>query len=79
MLRFCAVLKGARPRRRFSRTTMHLPRLLPAVLSLVFTCQVRAADDYQLGPDSLPQPGVPAGKEEKLALPTSSIFPGADL
>ena len=57
---------------------MHLPRLLPAVLSLVFTCQVRGADDYQLGPDSMPKPGVPAGKEEKLALPTSRIFPGAD-
>ena len=38
----------------------------------------RAADDYQLGPDSQPKPGVPAGKEEKLALPTSRIFPGAD-
>ena len=57
---------------------MHLPRLLPAVLSLVFTCQVRAADDYQLGPDSMTKPGVPAGKEEKLTLPTSRIFPGAD-
>jgi len=33
---------------------------------------------YAHGPDSLPQPGVPAGREEKIALPTSRIFPGAD-
>lgn len=33
---------------------------------------------YQLGPDSQPQPGVPQGREEKLELPTSQIFPGAE-
>ncbi|MGI8603151.1 MAG: SMP-30/gluconolactonase/LRE family protein [Verrucomicrobiales bacterium] len=33
---------------------------------------------YQLGPDSQPQAGVPLGTEEKLALPTSKIFPGAE-
>lgn len=33
---------------------------------------------YSLGPDSQPQPGVPAGREEKFALPTSRIFPGAE-
>ena len=33
---------------------------------------------YQHGPDSLPQAGVPQGREEKLDLPTSKIFPGAD-
>ena len=37
-----------------------------------------AADDYQLGPDSQPQAGVPAGKDEKLALPVSKVFPGAN-
>jgi sugar lactone lactonase YvrE/enterochelin esterase-like enzyme len=39
---------------------------------------VRAADDYKLGPDSSPQAGVPQGKEEKLPLPTSKIFPGSE-
>ncbi len=33
---------------------------------------------YELGPDSLSQPGVPQGREEKLDLPTSQIFPGSD-
>lgn len=33
---------------------------------------------YSLGPDSHPQPGVPQGREEKIALPTSRIFPGAE-
>lgn len=33
---------------------------------------------YSLGPDSQPQPGVPQGREEKLPLPTSRIFPGAE-
>lgn len=36
----------------------------------------RAADDYQLGPDSLPQAGVPAGKVEKFTLAGSRFFPG---
>lgn len=33
---------------------------------------------YAHGPDSLPQSGVPEGREEKFTLPTSRIFPGAD-
>ena len=37
-----------------------------------------APGPYQLGPDSQPQAEVPVGKEEKLPLPTSRIFPGAD-
>ncbi len=45
------------------------------LLSIV---RLKAADDYQLGPDSLVQAGVPQGKEERLTLPTSRIFPGAD-
>lgn len=56
---------------------MHLPRLLPIVLVLAVTSQARAADDYQLGPDSQPRPGVPQGREEKLELGISRIFPGA--
>jgi len=34
-----------------------------------------AADDYQLGPDSLPQDSVPKGKVEKFTW-TSKVFPG---
>jgi len=34
-----------------------------------------AADDYKLGPNSMPQDGVPKGKVEKSTL-TSKIFPG---
>jgi gluconolactonase len=35
-----------------------------------------AADDYQLGPDSQPQSGVPQGKLEKFSFASSRIFPG---
>ncbi len=50
-----------------------------ALLALSLSVSVLpAADDYKPGPDSSPQPGVPQGREEKLALPTSKIFPGAE-
>ena len=42
------------------------------------TAALLAEDDYQLGPDSQPQAGVPQGKEEKFPLPVSKIFPGAE-
>ena len=48
-----------------------------ALLALTFSPLI-AADDYQLGPDSQPNPNVPAGREEKLTLPTSRVFPGSD-
>ncbi len=35
-----------------------------------------AAEDYPLGPDSKPQPGVPQGEVKKFTLETSTIFPG---
>lgn len=34
------------------------------------------SNDYPLGPDSKPQPGVPAGKTFKFELANSKIFPG---
>jgi enterochelin esterase family protein len=37
---------------------------------------LRAADDYQLGPDSQPQPGVPQGRVEQFTFTNSTIFPG---
>lgn len=35
-----------------------------------------AADDYQLGPDSKPQDGVPKGELLKFEFKDSKIFPG---
>src|SRR5687768_6670908 len=35
-----------------------------------------AADNYELGPDSKPQPGVPSGRVEQFAFTNSTIFPG---
>src|SRR3954452_24931170 len=37
---------------------------------------VLAADDYQLGPDSLPQPSAPRGSVSKESFAASRIFPG---
>lgn len=36
----------------------------------------RAVDDYQLGPDSKPVAGVPAGRVERFAFTNSTVFPG---
>ena len=36
------------------------------------------ADDYTLGPDSMPHPGVPEGSIEKLFFKDSKIFPGTE-
>src|SRR5262245_53235515 len=35
-----------------------------------------AADDYKLGPDSLPQEGVPRGEVTKYSWTNSSVYPG---
>ena len=35
-----------------------------------------AADDYQLGPDSQPQPNVPHGRIEQFTFTNSNVFPG---
>lgn len=37
---------------------------------------LRAADDYTVGPDALPQAGVPVGKVSKFTWNESRIFPG---
>jgi enterochelin esterase family protein len=44
-------------------------------LALVAVAGARAADDYQLGPDSMRQPGVPKGQVTK-ATWRSEVFPG---
>lgn len=53
-------------------------RLHPAfiALSLLFSSLLWAADDYQPGPDSKPQPGVPKGEILKFEFSNSRIFPG---
>jgi enterochelin esterase family protein len=47
------------------------------LLFLLATATVAlAAEDYPLGPDSQPQPGVPQGEVRKFTFETSKIFPG---
>src|SRR5687767_13543838 len=49
---------------------------LRALVSCIFlTGLLHAADDYKLGPDSMPREGVPRGQVTKLTW-TSRIFPG---
>lgn len=51
-------------------------RLIAALaITAAFTSSLIAADDYKLGPDSMPQEGVPRGKVEKFSW-TSKVFPG---
>jgi enterochelin esterase family protein len=38
----------------------------------------RGADDYTLGPDSMPQKGIPQGRVEKFTFKDSKIFPGTE-
>src|SRR2546425_8693734 len=55
---------------------LHFPRFA-AVSVFVFSLSVaRAADDYQPGPDSKPQEGVPKGEVMKFVFEQSKIFPG---
>ena len=39
---------------------------------------VRGADDYKLGPESLPQAGVPVGTVERFSWKESKIYPGTE-
>ncbi len=53
-------------------------RFHPAFIAASILCfsLLRAADDYQPGPDSKPQPGVPKGEVLKFEFTKSRIFPG---
>ena len=53
-------------------------RLCSLALSLLIisTASTQAIDDYQLGPDSMPQAGVPRGEVTKFVWNQSKIFPG---
>ncbi|SVD42174.1 uncharacterized protein METZ01_LOCUS395028, partial [marine metagenome] len=48
------------------------------VLLLIASSLLSAADDYKLGPDSIPQAGVPEGSIEKLFFNQSEIYPGTE-
>ncbi len=60
-----------------NRTPASLLRAGFALAALATAPALTAANDYTLGPDSQPQAGVPEGKEEKLDLGVSTIFPGS--
>ena len=47
-----------------------------AFAALLLARALGAADDYTLGPDSQPQPGVPKGKVTEHTFSASRIFPG---
>jgi enterochelin esterase family protein len=47
----------------------------PLILLVLTAVIAHAADDYKLGPDSMPQAGVPRGTVTKHSW-TSKIFPG---
>jgi gluconolactonase len=49
---------------------------LIAILLCAASATPRAADDYQPGPDSKPQPGVPRGEVLKFSFGPSTLFPG---
>src|SRR6478609_607933 len=48
------------------------------IVILLALCSFTAfgADDYQPGPDSKPQPGVPKGQVTKYSFAESKVFPG---
>jgi enterochelin esterase-like enzyme len=50
--------------------------LLKSLLLAAACFNVRAADDYTLGPDSMPQDGVPRGEVTKHRWENSKVFPG---
>lgn len=50
--------------------------VLTAFLVLALTSPIHATDDYQPGPDSMPQEGVPKGEVTKYTFDQSKIFPG---
>src|ERR1039458_3658212 len=58
---------------------MKFPRIVmpfAAFAILLSAFSALTADDYQTGPDSKPQPGVPKGDVLKFTLENSKFFPG---
>lgn len=54
-----------------------MPKIFSCLLVLSLCCQSYAVDDYELGPDSQRQEGVPQGKVTQHHW-TSTIFPGTE-
>ena len=48
------------------------------LLCLFAAISLPAADDYKLGPDSMPQTGVPQGVIVKFTFKDSKVFPGTE-
>ena len=44
--------------------------------TLLVTASVRAADDYEFGPDSKPQQGIPQGRVEHGVFESKTVYPG---
>jgi gluconolactonase len=60
---------------------MKLAQTLPSLtlsLFLLLSVSAQTTDNYQPGPDSKPQPGVPKGEILKFSFDKSKIFPGTD-
>ncbi len=53
-----------------------MKKLHMLALAVAGSFAVQAADDYQLGPESMPHDGVPRGRVEQFAFNDSKIFPG---
>ncbi len=66
----------------FARTPVFepiLPMLKSLCLAVLLAAPVvgRAADEYQLGPDSMPHDGVPRGRVESFDFNQSKVYPGS--
>src|ERR1700741_4158295 len=48
---------------------------LAVVFGLSGSLLTQAVDDYQLGPDSMPQAGIPRGRIEQFTFTNSMVFP----
>lgn len=51
-------------------------RLYSLIALALSSLMAGAVDDYQLGPDSMPQAGVPSGRIERFTFADSKVFPG---
>jgi len=57
---------------------MIVRRMFFSLCVCAFASAAIAADDYQLGPDSLPQEGVPKGTVEQGKFLSKSVYPGTE-
>lgn len=55
-----------------------MKRILEVLCAFMVAVSLKAADDYTLGPDSLPQEGVPRGEITKFVLKQSKVYSGTE-